>query len=238
MKYPPLWLAERISNNRFGRHLARHAVRRRRVYETLESIITALVVFVLLQAFVVQAYEIPSGSMMDTLEVGDRILVNKFYYWFEKPDYGDIIVFKVPDKLLREDPDKPYFIKRLVGKPGDTVEVRDGHIFVNGKELDTRSFFLTNVYFNDCNGKYYTKEVVPKGEYYVFGDNSDVSLDSRAWGGVPESHVIGKAVFRFWPPSRIGRIEDAVNTQYLNQPMPDLNRLFQRRPAPSEQPAQ
>ena len=229
MTYAPLWLAERICNTRLGGRLARHASRRRRVYETLESIITALVVFVLLQAFVVQAYEIPSGSMMDTLLVGDRILVNKFYYWFEPPTYGDIVVFKVPDEVLKRDPGKPYYIKRLIGKPGDMVEVRDGKLYISDKLLDTRSFFLTNVYFNDCNGKDYRKETVPEGQYYVFGDNSDVSLDSRAWGGVPVDNVIGKAVFRFWPLRRVGLIKDKVNTEMPSyRSIPDLSRIFHR----------
>ncbi len=231
MKYPLLWFAERVSGNSLGRWIAQHARRRARVYETLESFITALVVFILLQAFVVQAYEIPSGSMEDTLLVGDRILVSKFYYWFEPPDYGDIVVFQVPDELLRREPDKRYYIKRLVGKPGDEVEVRDGQIFVNDKPLEKRLFFSINTYYNDVDGKYFTREKVPDGMYYCFGDHSRVSLDSRKWGGVPVQNVVGKAVFRFWPLSRIGLISDRVTRDRPEIPPMHMIRAFDRAPA-------
>ncbi|MBE7561057.1 signal peptidase I [bacterium] len=222
-------MAEKISLFPLGRRLAQHARRRARVYETLESFITALVVFILLQAFVVQAYEIPSGSMEDTLLVGDRILVSKFYYWFEPPDYGDIVVFQVPDVLLQSDPDKRYYIKRLVGKPGDVVEVREGRIFVNDRPLDRVPFFHVNTYTNEVDGKFFTRERVPEGMYYVFGDHSRVSLDSRKWGGVPEKNVVGKAVFRFWPLSRIGLIVDRVSPDRPHVQRPGI-RAFDRPP--------
>jgi signal peptidase I len=222
MKYPPLWLAEKIESTSWGKLFAGHLARRFRCYEMVESIITALAVFIVLQAFVVQAYEIPSGSMKDTLLVGDRILVSKFYYWCSEPEHGDVVVFQVPDVLLKKDPDKRYYIKRLIGKPNDTVEIKNNSVFVNGDRLGTKVgkehslFFMSNKYYNRCEYKVFHKKQVPSDQYFMFGDNSDMSYDSRAWGGVPTKNAIGKAVFRFWPLSRFGLIRDEINTRYGN----------------------
>jgi signal peptidase I len=163
----------------------------------LEYLVILLVSFALVfgfvRPFVMEAFWIPSGSMIPTLEIGDRVLVNKFIYRFTEPKRGDIIVFESVDN-----PDEDL-IKRVVGLPGDTVAVRRGHLLLNGerqrepyvnKKLPDRSF--------------YAKTKVPKGHVFVMGDNRGNSADSRVFGPLPEKNIEGEAFLRFWPPHRIG----------------------------------
>jgi signal peptidase I len=163
----------------------------------LEYLVILLVSFALVfgfvRPFVMEAFWIPSGSMIPTLEIGDRVLVNKFIYRFTEPKRGDIIVFESVDN-----PDEDL-IKRVVGLPGDTVAVRRGHLLLNGerqrepyvnKKLPDRSF--------------YAKTKVPKGHVFVMGDNRGNSADSRVFGPLPKKNIEGEAFLRFWPPHRIG----------------------------------
>lgn len=174
----------------------------REIKEWTHSIIVALILTLVIRTFVVQAFKIPSGSMRPTLLEGDKLFVNKYVYRFEKPQRGDIIVFKYP-----EDPKKD-FIKRLVAMEGETVEIKDGKIVVDGKALDDSESFGKFYYYNhDPFGGPYDKIKVPQNSYYVLGDNSANSTDSRFWGFVPGKNVIGKAIFRWWPLNRIGKIE-------------------------------
>jgi signal peptidase I len=175
---------------------------KREAKEWTHSILVALVLTLIIRTFVIQAFKIPSGSMMPTLLVGDKLFVNKFLYRFEEPRSGDIIVFRYPS-----DPKKD-FIKRLVAQGGERVEIRDGRIYVNDKMLDDPNSFGRFHYQN--HGPYgdpREQVLVPQDTYYVLGDNSSNSQDSRFWGFVPKKNVLGKAVFRWWPPSRIGKIE-------------------------------
>lgn len=175
---------------------------KREAGEWLHSIVVALILTLIIRAFVVQAFKIPSGSMRPTLLEGDKLFVNKYLYRFEAPKRGDIIVFRFPN-----DPKKD-FIKRLVGLQGETLEIRDGRIFVDGKLLDDPESFGKFYYYNhDPFGGPGEKVLVPEGHYYVLGDNSGNSTDSRFWGFVPKKNVLGKAFFRWWPPRRIGTIE-------------------------------
>jgi len=162
-------------------------------------------VFLIIRPFVVQAFFIPSGSMEPTLfghdppipgEPNDRILVNKFIYWFRPPQRQDIIVFKAPEVAST---DQKEFIKRLIGLPGDRIEVRDGRVWVNGELLD-------EPYLPDENQPTYQGEwIVPEGRYFVLGDNRNNSHDSHRWGHLERSRVQGKAMLRFWPLRREGR---------------------------------
>ena len=173
----------------------------RETKEWAHSIVVALVLTLIIRTFVVQAFKIPSGSMRPTLTEGDKLFVNKFIYRFNPPQRGDIIVFKYP-----VDPKKD-FIKRLVGLSGDTVEIRDGKIYVDSKVLDDPATFGKFYYYNhDPYGGPGDKIHVPDNAYYVLGDNSANSQDSRFWGFVPKKNVLGKAIFRWWPPQRIGRV--------------------------------
>ena len=156
----------------------------------VRDLVFALMVAVLIVVFVVQPVKVEGTSMLPRLHDGERIFVNKLvYYNLPRIERGDIVVFWYPD-----DPEKSY-IKRVIGLPGETVEVREGRILVNNRELsepylDPR----LNV------ARRTTTPVVVKPHYYfVMGDNRDNSFDSREWGLVPEKYVYGKALFRYWP---------------------------------------
>lgn len=176
----------------------------------LTELIAVVVIVLLLRAFVVQAYNIPSGSMKPTLLVGDFILVNKLVYRFSEPQRGDIIVFKWP-----VDP-RIDFIKRIIGVPGDVVQVKDYQVYVNGKPLPLK---LIGEEYEAGNRKLIYEETLPNGvkhkialyqdpiiprrdvpatvvppnSYFVMGDNRDNSEDSRYWGFVPRENIEGKA---------------------------------------------
>lgn len=172
--------------------------------EWLEAIVIALIMALVIRAFVVQAFKIPSGSMYPTLKIGDRLFVNKFIYRFRDPQRWDIIVFKYP-----EDPSKD-FIKRLIGLPGETIEIRNGLLLVNGIKQFLPNEILGNVYYNTEEGDYGAinqKIVVPPDHYYVLGDNSGNSRDSRMWGFVSKKELVGRAFVRWWPPQRIGTLD-------------------------------
>lgn len=170
--------------------------------EWAQSIVVALLLTLVIRTFVIQAFKIPSGSMRPTLMEGDKLFVNKYTYRFHPPKRGDIIVFKYP-----EDPKKD-FIKRLVALENETVEIRDGKISVDGKVLDDPETFGKFYYYNhDPFGGPNEKIKVPEQAYYVLGDNSANSTDSRFWGFVPKANLVGKAVFRWWPPTKIGKLK-------------------------------
>jgi signal peptidase I len=172
--------------------------------EWVEAILIALVMALVIRAFVVQAFKIPSGSMYPTLKIGDRLFVNKFIYRFRDPQRWDIIVFKYP-----EDPSKD-FIKRLVGLSGETVEIRNGAVFVNGVKQSPPKEIANNVYYNTDEGDYGAinqKVVVPPDHYFVLGDNSGNSRDSRMWGFVSRKKLVGKAFVRWWPLHRVGTLD-------------------------------
>jgi signal peptidase I len=161
--------------------------------ENIESLLWAVALALLIRTFIMAPFKIPSGSMRPTLIEGDRILVNKFIYRFQTPKRGDIIVFRYP-----EDPKRP-FIKRLAAVGGDTLEIRGGKVYVNN-ELLSAGAFATGRYYNQGSfGESGTPITVPAGHYFVLGDNSLSSHDSRFWGFVPKKHLIGQAMCIFWP---------------------------------------
>ncbi len=165
--------------------------------ENLESLIWAVALAMAIRTFIMAPFKIPSGSMHPTLIEGDRILVNKFIWHFRDPHRGDIVVFRYPN-----DPKRP-FIKRLAAVGGDEIEIRDGKVIVNGTPLDGVGIFGKNIYFNQ--GPYgQERQVVhvPQGSFFVLGDNSASSHDSRFWGFVPRRLLIGQAMCIFWPFQR------------------------------------
>jgi signal peptidase I len=175
--------------------------------ENVEAILVAVVLALFIRTFIVQAFKIPSGSMLHTLEIGDHILVNKFIYGVKipftgktlipvkEPKRGDIIVFRYP-----KDPSKDY-IKRVIGVAGDTIEVRRKQLFVNGKparyeqaiHVDPR--ILPAV---DAPRDFFGPIKVPERSLFVMGDNRDQSSDSRFWGFVDLDEVKGKAFIIYW----------------------------------------
>ena len=163
----------------------------------LEFLIILLVSFVLVfgfvRPFVIEAFWIPSASMVPTLKYGERVLVNKFIYRFTEPERGDVIVFK---SVEGDDED---LIKRVVGVPGDEIAVRDGKLFVNGEPQ--KEPYVNKKY---PDRSFYAPTTVPKDHVFAMGDNRANSQDSRIFGPVPEENIEGEAFLRFWPPHRIG----------------------------------
>ena len=165
--------------------------------ENLESLLWAVALALVIRTFIMAPFKIPSGSMRQTLIEGDRILVNKFIYRFRQPQRGDIIVFRYP-----EDPKRP-FIKRLVGLGGDEVEIRERRVWVNGEPLNGSGIFQSNQYYNQgMYGREGQAVKVPADAYFVLGDNSASSHDSRFWGFVPRKLLVGRAMCIFWPLRR------------------------------------
>lgn len=203
-------------------HEAGRVSRKSVVREYAEAIVVAMLLAFAIRVFVVQAFKIPSGSMIPTLLIGDHILVSKLSYGFQwptdcklqwnvppvncyasktivafgKPQRGDIIVFRFP-----EDEEKD-FIKRIVGGPGDTVQVRNKVVLVNGEPLDDKAFTQRidpGIIDSTINPRdNFGPVTVPEGSYFVMGDNRDQSLDSRFWGYVREEKIRGKAFRIYW----------------------------------------
>lgn len=182
--------------------------------EYAEAIIMALVLALFIRTFIVQAFKIPSGSMIPTLAIGDHILVNKLSYGvripfvekylieFGAPARGDVIVFIYPEDRSKD------FIKRVIGVAGDNVEVRNKKVFINGKAVeDSHAHFegYDPQLGGTVNGDNYGPKVVPEGHVFVMGDNRDRSYDSRFWGYVSLSEVRGKAFLIYWSWDGIDR---------------------------------
>jgi len=168
--------------------------------EVVESALMAIaLVFLFIRPFVVQAFFIPSPSMCPTLREGDHILVNKFIYRFRDPRVEEIIVFKAPPQASDDGTEKD-FIKRLVGLPGDTIEIREGHLYRNGTQVDEPYLLDSEIDYSMRPTK------VPKGKLFVLGDNRNDSRDSHWWGALDRKRVIGKAMVCFWPLNRFGTI--------------------------------
>jgi signal peptidase I len=168
------------------------SVVRTSIVETLDACIFAAVLSLIIITFVVQAFYIPSGSMEPTLMVNDRILVAKFLYRFEPVARGDVIVFRYPLNPSRD------FVKRVMGLPGNRVQLKEGVVYVNGQRISEKGYTIKPDYGN------YGPVTVPRADYFVLGDNRNNSEDSRFFGYVPRANIIGKAIFIYWPPQRIG----------------------------------
>ena len=168
------------------------AVVRTSIIETLDACIFAAVLSLIIITFVVQAFYIPSGSMEPTLMINDRILVAKFLYRFEPVARGDVIVFRYPLNPQRD------FVKRVMGLPGDRAQLKEGVVYVSGQRISEKGYTINPDFGN------YGPVTVPRGEYFVLGDNRNNSEDSRFFGYVPRANIIGKAIFIYWPPQRLG----------------------------------
>ena len=156
-------------------------------------LVSFALVFGFVRPFVMEAFWIPSGSMIPTLQINDRVLVNKFIYRFTEPERGDIVVFESVDNRDED------LIKRVVGLPGDEIAVRGGKLFVNGEPQKEP---YTNQKLPDTTS--FAQTTVPEGHVFVMGDNRGNSQDSRVFGPLPRENIEGEAFLRFWPPGRIG----------------------------------
>ena len=201
----------------FGRASGR---RRHSVFELVMTIAIALALAFCVEAYAVKPYRIPSRSMEPTLDVGQRVLVDRVRFHFRDPKVGDVVVFKPPHGAdLNECGKAPEagqacavstktrsntnFIKRIVAVPGDSISIKRGRVYIDGKLRDPWKINKDPA-CGICNLP--KPLTVPPGEYYMMGDNRGESADSREWGPVPRKWIIGKAFFTYWPPKRLGTL--------------------------------
>jgi signal peptidase I len=177
--------------------------------ENLQIVAIALILAVVIRLFVAEPRFIPSDSMVPTLEIGDRLVVEKVSYALHPPTTGDIIVFQPPAQLQQYgySPNRA-FIKRIIGTPGDVVQVHNGTVYLNQKPL---------VEPYTAEPPAYEMELVqvPAGEFFVMGDNRNNSNDSHVWGFLPKENIIGRAIFRFFPIDRVGNLKQPWKGQNL-----------------------
>ena len=159
--------------------------------EVLESVAIAVVLAVIIRVFLFQPFFIPSESMAPTLTEGDRIIVSKIHYRLGSPKRGEIVVFKYP-----VNPEKD-FIKRVIGLPGETLEIRESKLYINGEFVE-QPFLPPGLSYGS-----YGPVTIPQGQYFMMGDNRNNSEDSRFWGMLPKENVIGKTLLIYWPLNRV-----------------------------------
>ena len=168
--------------------------------ENLQLVVIALSLALLIRTFVAEPRYIPSDSMLPTLEMGDRLVVEKISYRFRPPMTGDIVVFDPPEQLqiLGYAKDQA-FIKRVIGEPGQVVAIANHQVYLNGEPLKEN-------YIAEAPAYQWGAMQVPEGEFFVMGDNRNDSNDSHVWGFLPRKNIIGRARFRFWPLNRSGSV--------------------------------
>jgi signal peptidase I len=184
------------------------------VVDWVVTIAGAVLIVLAIKAWVVNPYRIPSSSMEPTLHcarpgaqceasISDRVLANRFIYHFTEPKRGDIVVFETPPAARERCGAGGTFVKRLIGLPGETVEIRLrrglAYVYINGKRLDETAYLSQDR--RDTGPEKVVK--VPEGRYFMMGDNREQSCDSRIWGSVPRDNIIGKVFATYWPPQRI-----------------------------------
>jgi signal peptidase I len=160
--------------------------------EYLKAFAVAILLALFIRAFVVQAFKIPSESMVETLLVGDHLLVDKLRYRFSDPQRGDVIVFQYPRNPSQD------FVKRLIGLPGDTLAVRGTTVYINGEPLDEPYARWEPTPFSLGDGYRFGPVPIPAGRYFMMGDNRNHSQDSREWGTLPFELIHGKAFLIHW----------------------------------------
>lgn len=171
--------------------------------DILETIIVALAIFVVIYLFLFQPHQVKGASMEPNFHDGEYILTDKISYRFGAPKRGDIVIFRAPRNPELD------FIKRVIGEPGDRVKISNGKVLVNDVQLKEQ--YLSAALYTH-GGAFLTDNstfTVPEKAYFVLGDNRDHSSDSREWGPVPVGNLIGKAFFRYWPPTRLGILPHA-----------------------------
>jgi signal peptidase I len=183
--------------------------------EVIETLVLTLVIFFVIQNFLAQPFQVQQHSMERTLAQGDYVLVDRLSHLWSPYSRGQVVVFQPPESAA--DRTAP-FIKRVIGVGGDTVEVRDGQVFVNGVALDEPYVFRNDAgVVEPTVAGDQTRWVVPPGELFVMGDHRQASADSRVFGSIPVTSVIGRGVIRYWPLSEFGIIATA---SYANLPAP------------------
>ena len=164
--------------------------------ESLESIIPALIIVLLINAFLAQATRVEGQSMEPSLHNNERLIIEKVSYHLRPPERGEIVVLHIPG---REEPSTPL-IKRVVGLPGESVEIHDGKVYIQGKVLDEP--YLTQMTYGNMPAR-----IVPPNNVFLLGDNRNASNDSRFFGMVPFDKIVGRAWLRYWPLDEVGLME-------------------------------
>jgi signal peptidase I len=186
------------------------------VVELIVIVAIALGVAEAVEAAAVKPFKIPSGSMEPTLKIGQRVLVNRLVFHFHHPRRGEIVVFHPPTELTCAvpvsagepcpqgdgHPASQYFVKRVIGLPGDRISIREGHPVINGHELTDEPYTAPCGIAVECNMPHTI--TIPPGKYFMMGDNRGNSDDSRFWGPIPQSWMVGTVFFTYWPIDRIG----------------------------------
>ncbi len=187
--------------------MSKECVNKSSIREYTEAIVVAVLLALFIRTFVVQAFKIPSGSMIPTLKIGDHLLVNKFIYGlrlpftgtvlipWKAPTRGDVVVFKFPKDRSVD------YIKRVVGVAGDSIEIKDKVVYLNGVKTDDPHAYFTSTATLEAEGSPRDNLgpiLVPAGHIFVMGDNRDNSYDGRFWGFVKETDVLGKAFVLYW----------------------------------------
>ena len=174
---------------------------RRVLAEWTHTLVSSAVMFLVMRAVVVEAYDVPTGSMRPTIQEHDRILGTKFHYWLWAPERGDVVVFRTPPdvRALQADGGSERLLKRIVAVAGDVVEVKGGALWVNGVRQE-------EPYLEDSPDYRMPRVRVPEGHVFVLGDNRNNSLDGHVWGFLPEKALLAHAIVRYWPPWRIGAL--------------------------------
>jgi signal peptidase I len=166
--------------------------------DIVEVVVPAVILFLIIHTFFLESRFVPSPSMVPTIEVQDRFLLNKTAYWFKTPQRFEIIIFKPPTEAgSRED-----FVKRVIGLPGETIRVHRGVVYINGEPL--REPFISP---DRAPIQEFGPYIIPDGHLFMMGDNRNNSQDSRYWGPLPLKNVKGQAWWRFWPLNRMGVIK-------------------------------
>lgn len=169
-------------------------------WENLQTVLIAFLLAILIRAYVAESRFIPSASMLPTLQIGDRVIVEKLSAYFHPPRPGDIVVFHPPEALQTVGyAADQAFIKRVIGQPGQVVRVDHGKVYLDGQPI-------IEPYIAEPPNYEWGPWQVPNHTFFVMGDNRNNSNDSHVWGFLPEGQIIGRAWFRFWPPGQIGPV--------------------------------
>lgn len=206
----PSQTTEERAHTEPGRKKAKTGGRRTRraVIEWTILIGSALVIAILIKTFLFQAFYIPSESMKPTLNVGDRVLVNKLSYRMHDVNRGDIVVFTTPPGAEDANGSIQDLVKRVIGLPGDTLQTHDGHVLINGRELNepylVKGITTCAPNTSEATCADFGPKKVPAGDVFVMGDNRPASKDSRFFGPIKESSIVGRVFIRIWPLNDIG----------------------------------
>jgi signal peptidase I len=161
-------------------------------------VVPAIVLFLIIKTFFLESRYVPTPSMVPTIQIQDRFLLNKTAYWFKTPERYQIVIFKPPAQAGAKDD----FVKRIIGLPGETIKVHKGVVYINGKPLEEPYITPDRAPIME-----FSSYIIPDDHVFMMGDNRNNSQDSRFWGPLPIENIKGEAWWRFWPVNRMGIVK-------------------------------